>query len=211
MGLFPSRHLDTQYTPTRGLLTLPNELWLQILECAKTPQDIEHLWISVRRVSRSFKDYVERLFVSTYLSRFGLTITLPLEQPNVGSVWTGNPPHTQIFMEFDKFISDQRFALFISPVMLRKGGQMWSVEELREKNILPRERLMTSYFRVHVDNDIVVGQSLKIPKHIDWDSERKVWVWKIEWKPLVVRFYGAKIQARSKMRIPSHRVKAIPL
>jgi hypothetical protein len=55
---------------------LPTELWLQILELASI-HEAEHLWKSVRRTSRQFQDYIERLFVSTYLPRSGISLSLP--------------------------------------------------------------------------------------------------------------------------------------
>jgi hypothetical protein len=185
--------------------TLPTELWLQILEHA-TIFEAEHLWTSVRLVSIQFKDYVERLFMAIYLSYFAISLSLPRRDPVSGSLkWPVEIPRYQLAMSFDSIMSDQRYAVFASPSVLKNRLEVKNVEEMRDSNVLPLQRLIEASSWVYTSNHFATGLSMELEKHIEWDQVRRIWAWQIEWKSLVDRFYKMKWAARSKISTTSHR------
>ena len=178
--------------------SLPPELWLHILEQASI-HEAEHLWISVRHVSVTYKDYVERLFTTVYLPHFAISLSLPRRDPNRGALkWPGAIPQAQIIMSFNSICPDQRFALFTSPLALKDRADSTNVEELKNNGVLPQQRLREAPAWVHVNGNSLTGVTLPLPMDIEWDEGKKVWSWRIEWRRIVSQFYKAKIEARSK-------------
>lgn len=186
---------------------LPTELWLQILENA-TIYDANHLWTTVRHVSRQFLDYVDRLFMSIYLPKFAISLALPRRDPTTGALrWPGGPiPGAQIVMSFDHITPDQRYVVFKSPVALKDGAELRTVEELRETSVLPKERLQDAPAWVHVNNNPLTGLSMDVPANIEWDATSKVWIWRVDWRRLVSKFYEAKQHQRKGMNKAPVRV-----
>ncbi|CAO2654156.1 Nn.00g108890.m01.CDS01 [Neocucurbitaria sp. VM-36] len=185
------------YTDSSSMLPtsidLPTELWLQILENS-TIYDANHLWTTVRHVSRPFLDYVERLFMSTYLPKFAISLALPRRDPTTGALrWPGDPiPGAQIVMSFDHVTPDQRYVVFKSPVALKDGLEMKTVEEFRETSVLPKERLQDAPAWVYLNKNPLTGLSMDVPADIQWDGTSKVWFWRVDWRRLVSIFYKAK-------------------
>lgn len=184
---------------------LPAELWLQILE-QNSIISAKHLWTTVRHVSPSLKDLVERAFASTYLPQYAISLSLPRRHPDSGAlIWRHAIHNAQIVMVFDGVSSDGRYAVFVSPDAVMVENELKSVECLKETNVLPQKRLQEAPAWVFVNKNHMAGSSIKIPPGIDWHVERKVWVYKVEWKTLVSKFYGAKKPARITPRVPPSR------
>jgi hypothetical protein len=179
---------------------LPTELWLQILENTSI-HEAEHLWIAVRQVSRQFQDYVERLFISTYLPQFAISLSLPRRSSRDGTqrCWPGTIPNAQIIMSFAHMTSEERFVTFISPVELGYGDERESVEELRVSGVLPKARLLEAPAWVYLGKNYMAGRPLRLAMDIEWDRTRQQWVWSVEWRKLVSRFYRAKLEARTRV------------
>jgi hypothetical protein len=153
---------------------LPTELWLQILELASI-HEAEHLWISVRRTSREFRDYVERLSVSTYLPQFAISLSLPRRNTSdtTPRCWPGAVPKAQIIMSFDNMALNERYATFISPMKLKHGEERASVEELRVSGVLPKARLLEAPAWVYPSKSYMAGRPLHMPMDIEWGDSRK--------------------------------------
>jgi hypothetical protein len=186
------------YSPTS---TLSAELWLHILEQVSV-HEAGHLWTTVRNVSRQFKDLVERLFRSTYLPTFAITLTLPRRDPTSGALlWPGAPiPRAQLSMLFDSLSADERYAQFRSPNVLREGTNERSVEELKDTYVLPLERLEAATAWVHFTRNQLAGMAMPVPRYISWDEEQNTWVWRVKWMNLMTRFYVLKKQNPSMQR-----------
>jgi hypothetical protein len=178
--------------------TLPTEVWLSILENTNI-NEAEHLWTSVRPVSRQFRDYVERLFITTYLPQFAISLSLPRRDPISGVMkWSGVIPKAQIVMSFESADAENNIATFISPLGIIDGAVTTSIEELRASDMLPTARLLEAPAWVHANNHYMAGTRLQLPMNIEWDEERKIWIWLVEWKSLLSRFYKAKMDGRRK-------------
>jgi hypothetical protein len=177
---------------------LPTELWLSILESTNI-NEAEHLWTSVRPTSRQFRDYVERLFITTYLPHFAIALSLPRRDPVSGAMkWQGIISKAQIVMSFESADAEINIATFVSPLSIKDGVVSTSVEELRTSNMLPTARLLEAPAWVYANNHYMMGTRLQLPMDIEWDEERKRWVWQLEWKILLSRFYKAKLDGREK-------------
>jgi hypothetical protein len=177
---------------------IPIELWLQILEYT-TILEAEHLWMSVRQTSRQFKDCVERLFESNYLCHFVISLSLPRRVMSGERIkcWPGAIPRAQMIMAFDSTTSDGRFATFLSPLELEHYQDRVSVEELRSSGVLTKARLLEAPIWVHPSNNYMAGRPLQILLNTEWDEGSKRWVWLVEWRKLVSRFYVAKVEVRA--------------
>jgi hypothetical protein len=149
-------------------LALPAEIWLQILE--NTPiREAYHLWSSVRHVSLRFKDLVERLFKSTYLPTFAISLSLPRRDPTTGALkWPKDPiPRAQIIMSFNCISSDQNYAQFQSPVAIKFGSETKNMEELMHDFVLTKERLRDAPPWVYSGNSTPTGVSMRVPPNIE--------------------------------------------
>ena len=179
------------------LLALPAELWLTILE-QTTVYDAINLWITVRRVSRAFQDLVERLFLSTYLPKFSISLALPRRDAATGALkWSATPiPGSQVVMSFDRVDADKVTLLLKSPATLRQGSEVVSLAELRDQAVLPLERLKAAPPWVYFNKNALTGLIVNVPPRIEWDEERGVWIWRIDWKRLVSQFYNTKAKLR---------------
>jgi hypothetical protein len=190
-----------QYLPT-----LPVEIWLQILE--NTDLNEEHLWVSVRHTSYQFRDFVERLFVGTYLPRFAISLALPRRDPDNGTLnWPGAILNSQLVMTPARVAPDGCYVTFVSPLELRNRSDVQNVHELKENGWLPKERLMKATTWVYMNQNFMSGRPLQLIKDIEWDEQEKRWVWQVEWRQLVGRFYRAKMEARMKKQSPCIRQK----
>jgi hypothetical protein len=101
-------------------------------------------------------------------------------------------------MSFENMALNERFATFISPVELRHGEERASVEELRVSGVLPKARLLEASAWVYPSKNYMAGRPLQLTMGIGWDGSRKQWVWQVEWRKLISRFYKAKMQVRAQ-------------
>ncbi|KAH8724505.1 hypothetical protein GQ44DRAFT_827461 [Phaeosphaeriaceae sp. PMI808] len=178
--------------------TLPIEIWLQILKGIPT-YEAEHLWISIRHVSLQFRDYVDALFITTYLPQFTLSLALPCRDPDTGALtWRYAIPSAQILMSFERLAADQCYAIFVSPLEIKDRDMTKSVEELRATNALPRERLIKAPTWVYANNNYMAGRIMAMRMGIDWDAERRRWIWQVDWRTLITRHYRTRMEARTK-------------
>lgn len=170
--------------------TLPTEIWLQILEY----DDPKHLWLSVHNVSRVHRNCVERLFTSTYLSRLSVALSLPRRDPATGKLkWSGNPiPASQLKLTYTRLGEDGQHLRLESPSVLKDASSERTVEELKDTGILSKERLEEAPAYVSMSSMSFAGATIDMPVRIDWDTTRKIWVWDIEWRSLLSRFYVEK-------------------
>lgn len=178
---------------------LPTEIWLQILE----HDNPKHLFLSVRHVSRTYKACVERLFTSKYLSGLSIALSLPRRDPATGKLrWRGDPiPGSQLKMTYKQLSEDERRIFLESPVVLKDRSSEKTVEELREAYTLPKERLEEAPAYVSMSTHSFTGLTIDVPVRVDWDGMRKIWVWELDWRMLLSRFYDAK--ERQGKRWPS--------
>ena len=178
---------------------LPPELWLDILGETSIPE-AEHLWMSARHTSRKFRDYVERLFVTTYLPQFAISLALPRRDPVSGAAkWPGAVLNAQIVMTFDSIDLYNRYVNFISSSHLKAADDVQIMAELKDKRVLPKERLEEAKAWVYIRN-YMSGVTLELPRNIEWDEQGKRWKWQLDWRKFVTHFYAAKLKARHKKR-----------
>jgi hypothetical protein len=185
--------------------TLPSELWLQIFEhaLATSNEAAEHLWVHARRVSVSFKNLIERIFDSICLRRFAISLALPRRDPTTGrSLWPGAVPGVQVNMSIVSVDTERSTATFASPLVLTDGSDEKSVEELKMAGVLPKERLRAAPAWVCANQNPLAGLTTRLPRNIEWDEQKKVWTWELQWRKLVTQFYEAKRQRR--MEKPVH-------
>jgi hypothetical protein len=193
-------------TMDSAIQSVPTEIWLEILEhtCTSVGQ-VEHLWISLRPVSRQFRDLVGRLFLKSYLPLFTILLPLPCRDPHSGATkWPDVIHHGQMAMSLESLSEDKSSAIFVSPLEIKTRDSMMSrVEELRRTNLLPKARLLEALPWVHTGKMIMGGHPLEAPRAIEWDEQRKRWVWQLDWKKMVSQFFKAKMEARIKARVKS--------
>jgi hypothetical protein len=181
--------------PLLPLPILPAELWLHILESPSLNE--EHLWVSVCHASRPFRDYIERLFVTTYLPCFAISLILPRRDPDNGTLnWTGAILNSQLIMTLEDINQERRYTIFVSPLELKNRSGVQNVRELKEKESLPKVRLLGATTWMYTNKNFKSGQSLQAAKDIKWDNQHNRWVWQIEWRQLITQFYKAKVKAR---------------
>lgn len=169
---------------------LPTEIWLQILEL----DDTKHLWVSVRNVSRGYKDRVERLFTSKYLRRLKVALSLPRRDPATSKLkWRGDPiPGSQLVMTYKGLSKDEKRLRLESSIVVKDRNSEKTLEELRDVGTLPKERLEEAPTNVNLSNHPMASLTIKLPVHVDWDEVRKLWIWDVEWRSLLSRFFDAK-------------------
>ena len=181
---------------TTQVPVLPTELWLDILG-ETSISEVEHLWISARLTSRHFKDHVERLFATTYLPCFAISLALPRRDPASGaSKWPGAILNAQIVMTFDSVGLNNRYVTFVSPSCIRAGDEVQNLEELKDQHVLPKARLEEAKAWVYLQK-YMSGLTMQLPRHIEWNERRKRWEWQLDWRKFVTRFYTAKSEARA--------------
>jgi hypothetical protein len=186
------------------ICVLPTELWLDILGEASIPE-AEHLWMSARHTSRKFRDNVERLFATTYLPQFAISLALPRRDPVSGAAkWPGAVLNAQIVMAFESIDLDNRYVNFVSTSHVKAADDVQTMAELRDKRILPKQRLEEAKAWVFIRN-YMSGVTLQLPRHIEWDEQGKRWKWQLDWRKFVTRFYTAKTKARHKKRVAQAR------
>lgn len=169
---------------------LPTEIWLQVLGY----DDPKHLWLCVRKVSFTFRDFVERLFTSDHLHRLKVALSLPRRDPATSKLrWPGDPiPGSQLVMAYTRLSEDGRRLCLESPAVVKDGNSERTLEELRNAGTLVKERLEEAPTNVNMSTHPMESLSIKLPVHVEWDGERKIWLWKLEWRVLLNQFFDAK-------------------
>jgi hypothetical protein len=61
---------------TRRTLSLPNEIWIRILENLKKENDLADAWMLCRQVSTAFRDPVESIFRERHISKSWIVFML---------------------------------------------------------------------------------------------------------------------------------------
>jgi hypothetical protein len=190
---------------TSILQSIPTEIWLEILDQTCTdPNEAEHLWVSVRLVCRQFRDMVECLFREIYLPQFSISFPLPCRDTNSGATkWRTAFYRAQMILSMDSMTPDKRSVIFVSPTELMiSTGTTMSMGELKEKNMLPKTRLLEALPWVYTGKMIFGGRPLEAPKDMEWDDQRKRWIWQLDWRKMVTQFYKARMEARAKSKNP---------
>jgi hypothetical protein len=185
--------------------SIPTEIWFEILErtCVDI-NDAEELWLSVRPVSRQFRDIVESHFLKICLPRFSISIPLPCRDPDTGATkWRTAFYQSQMSMSLGGMTPDKRRATFVSPTEIKSSeGTMMDLEQLKERNLLPKTRLLDSLPWVYTGKIMSAGRPLEAPKDTEWDEQQKRWIWQLDWRKMVTQFYKARTEARAKSRKP---------
>ncbi|XPS74630.1 hypothetical protein M3J09_006742 [Ascochyta lentis] len=189
MARTPAAEHNSSAITTR-LPPLPTEIWLQILE----HDDPKHMWLSVRNTSRTYRDCVERLFASKYLSKLSIALSLPRRDPATGKMrWRGDPiPGSQLKMTYSRLGEDGKHLRLESSAIVKDRSSERTLEELRDAGTLPKERLEEAPAYVSMSSHSFAGLTVDVPVQVDWNETRKIWVWDIEWPNLLSRFYDAK-------------------
>lgn len=189
------------------LPVLPTEIWLQIFENIRDP---EYLWTIVRHVSIQNKALVERVFATDHVPFLSISLSLPRRDPTTGALrWPGTPiPKAQITMTFNRFNAKQRRIVLASPTTLTDGANTKTVEELRNTSALSKERLEAAPAWVNLNKNPLAGLSMHLPICVEWDEAAKVWLWELEWRPLVTRFFVMKNEKRTPRRAVKFTSKA---
>lgn len=188
---------SNEITPNISTI-LPPELWMNIFDQSSI-LNAEYLWTVVRHVSTFFRDCIERQFASSHLLSFAISLSLPRRDPGTSAVrWQGAVPRAQMTMSFDFVVPNLNLAIFTSPIMLEDSQSTLRVEELRDSNVLPKERLQAASAWVFVDGMRAKGIPMYVTRKIEWDSNRNLWMWEIAWRTLVSRFYQARRQRETE-------------
>jgi hypothetical protein len=176
--------LDSYDAPTPAL---PAELWLQVLELHAS-DNLAHLWISVRPVSRTFKAYVERVFTHTHLPTLSLSLTLPRHDPITGALkYKAAIPGTELVFTCPSIEGER--------IMLSTYTKLHDnlLDDYKRNGTLPKERLdnATSVFLCFGQNRAKGGQVV-VPIDARWDEETKLWKMDVEWKKLCSSYFEMK-------------------
>lgn len=174
----------------RNVSLLPAELWLQILE----HEDPKHLWLSVRNVSPVYQSLVERLFTSKYLQRLQIALSLPRRDAASSKLkWPGDAiPGSQLVMAYARLSQDGNRVHLVSPTVVQDRNGERTIEELRNTGILPKERLEEAPTNVNMSTHPMASLTVKLRVEVEWNEVKKRWVWDVEWRSVLSRFFDAK-------------------
>ena len=168
----------------------PIELWLDTLEYVDDP---EALWITVRLVSRRFKDLVERVFIQRQLPTICMSLSLPRHDPSTGALRYKPPvPGSELVFAFTGF-DDQQDTVILKTPVLSNGV---SVESLTNTGILTQQRLEEASGWTWFGRNRGKGANVRFPKTMHWDTEEKKWSCVLPWKKLVGAFFKSKEHRR---------------
>ncbi|KAF2445516.1 hypothetical protein P171DRAFT_443170 [Karstenula rhodostoma CBS 690.94] len=187
-----SRSDSKPITPPR----LPTELWLQIFEQV---DDIEFLWCTLRLVSRDYKAFVDRVFITNYLPTISFSLSLPRLDPNTGRARYMRPvPGAEVTLHCENPDADSSRVVLATPKALPTGD---TIENLTVSGALTKERLDEAAAWMWFGKQRIRGTNVAtINKDIRWNDEEKVWVWSVDWVAFVNRYFGAK---RASRRTPA--------
>jgi hypothetical protein len=101
-------------------------------------------------------------------------------------------------MAYSQLKSDEKTAVLTSPVTLHDNYVTKSVEELRSSSTLTKERLQAAKAWVSLSHSPMRGCAVDVPVCVEWDGEKKIWVWELRWRELMSRFYNAKKERSAK-------------
>ncbi|KAK7183391.1 uncharacterized protein CC84DRAFT_1206930 [Paraphaeosphaeria sporulosa] len=189
-------------TPPR----LPTELWLQIFEQV---DDVEFLWCTLRFVSRDYKAFVDRVFVTNYLPTISFSLSLPRLDPNSGRARYMRPvPGAEVTLHCENPDAESRRVVLSTPKALPSGD---TIEQLTASGALTKERLDEAAAWMWFGKQRTRGVNVvTINKDIRWNEEEKVWVWSVEWKAFVNKYFGAKRASRRTLPATGWRIRQGP-
>ncbi|KAI1518027.1 hypothetical protein A1F96_05959 [Pyrenophora tritici-repentis] len=93
---------------------------------------------------------------------------------------------------------DLWYAVLKSPESVRKGEDMKSVDELYRTGVLPKERLEEAPQWIKIGRNHMKGSSWFGVGRFEWDEERKIWTWEVNWRKQLTQFFQAKGVVRLK-------------
>lgn len=201
----PQDDANTEVANAIALPHLPSELWLQILEHL---DDIEYLWCTVRLVSRDYKAFVDRIFAVNFLPIISISLSLPRRDPKTGQLRYAQaiPQSEVVFQCHQPSVGAHQISLEI-PATLATGV---TTAELTESGGLVKQRLDEAQAWMWFGRQRGKGTNVVAPKDINWNEQKKTWVWTVKWKTLVHMYFSAKQASRQSHRGPRRDV-SIPL
>lgn len=92
--------------------------------------------------------------------------------------------------------------LLESPVVVKDRSGERTVEELKNAETLTKERLEEAPAYVNMSLRSFAGVRVDIPVRVSWNEVKKIWIWSVEWRKLLSRFYAAKEKRRPSKADP---------
>ncbi|KAL1595088.1 hypothetical protein SLS60_009775 [Paraconiothyrium brasiliense] len=175
-------------TPPR----LPTELWLQIFEQI---DDVEFLWCTLRLVSKEYKAFVDRVFVTKYLLTISFSLSLPRLDPDTGRARYARPvPGAEITLHCRHPDAESSRVTLATPKAVPSGD---TIEELTASGALSKQRLDEAQAWMWFGKQRTRGANVAtINKDIRWNETEKAWTWSVDWEAFVNRYFGAKKASR---------------
>lgn len=194
---------ENQSYPTASITPprLPTELWLQIFEQV---DDVEFLWCTLRLVSRVYKAFVDKVFITDYLPTISFSLSLPRLDPNSGRARYMRPvPGAEVTLHCENPKLDSSRVILLTPRALPSGH---TVEQLTASGALTKERLDEATAWMWFGKQRTRGANVpSFKKDIRWNEEEKVWMWSVDWGVFVNRYFCAKRASRRTLATTSRR------
>jgi hypothetical protein len=171
---------------------LPTELWLQIFEQV---DDVEFLWCTLRLVSRDYKAFVDRVFVTNYLPTISFSLSLPRLDPSTGRARYMYPvPGAEVTLHCENPDAESSRVVLATPKALPNGD---TIELLTSSGALTKQRLDEAEAWMWFGKQRTRGANVAtLNKDLRWNEDDKVWVWSVDWEAFVNKYFGAKRASR---------------
>ncbi|KAL5413747.1 hypothetical protein PMIN04_009322 [Paraphaeosphaeria minitans] len=187
-------------------LRLPTELWLQIFEQV---DDVEFFWCILRLVSKEYKAFVDRVFVTDYLPTISFSLSLPRLDPNTDRArYMRAVPGAEVTLHCKTPTAESIWVVLTTPKALPSGD---TIEQLTVSGALTKERLDEAAAWMWFGKQRTKGANVAtINKDIRWNEEDKVWFWSVDWEAFVNRYFGAKRASRQTLAATGWRRRQCP-
>lgn len=198
----PSRSNSNPATAPR----LPTELWLQIFE---EVDNVEFLWCTLRLVSRDYKAFVDRVFVTNYLPTISVSLSLPRLNPETGRARYMRPvPGAEVAFHCENPNAESPRVVLSTAKALPNGD---TIEKLTASGALTKERLDEAEAWMWFGKQRTRGVNVAtIDKDIRWHENEKVWAWSVDWEAFVNKYFGAKRASRRTLATTGWRRRQGP-
>jgi hypothetical protein len=184
--------LNSTLRTARSLPQLPTELWLQIVENISDPA---YIWTTLRRSSPTFESYVDKVFLSTYLPKVSASASLPRRDPSTNALrYQHDAP--EITFQFSGVASNMSYLTMGTSTIAKSGASM---EHLKTTGVLSQQRLEEAVMWVSIGCSRAQATPMDIVKNIEWNKIEGIWVWNVEWKELVNRYFEIKAAKREEL------------
>lgn len=185
---------------------LPNELWLQIFEQV---DDVEFLWCTLRLVSREYKALVDRVFVSNHLPTISISLSLPRLDPVTGRArYAHTIPGAEITMQCQNTDATSPRLSLQSTEKVSSGA---TIDQFTESGALTKQRLDEAQAWMWFGKQRPKGANVTtIDRDVLWNDDDKVWIWTVEWEPLVNSYFAAKRASRQVHTQTGARRRPLP-